>query len=114
MLSYPAMSVLHRGQRDRGVTTDWPAGMREMHTFRKLPTMRPITPMRIMNCGVIEAEDPAAGAEAWTLETTTRVRSWRHRRTARAWDRLEFRQDQPPGSVPSILREGALWRRENR
>ena len=35
------MGVWQRGQREPGETMDWPSGMREMHTLRKLPMMIP-------------------------------------------------------------------------
>jgi hypothetical protein len=35
------IGVRHRGQREPGETIDWPSGMREMHTLRKLPMMIP-------------------------------------------------------------------------
>jgi hypothetical protein len=35
------MGAKQRGQREPGETMDWPSGMREMHTFRKLPMMIP-------------------------------------------------------------------------
>ena len=41
MLSYGRMGFWHRGQRDAGETTERPSGMREMHTFRKLPITMP-------------------------------------------------------------------------
>jgi hypothetical protein len=41
MLSYGLISLPHFGQRDAGLTTDFPAGSRLMHTFRKLPTISP-------------------------------------------------------------------------
>ncbi len=43
MLSYQEMGVPQPGQRDRGRTTDSPAGTRAMTTFRKLPTTAPTT-----------------------------------------------------------------------
>jgi len=41
MLSEAAMAAPQRGQRERGVTTDWRRGSRWMQTLAKLPTMRP-------------------------------------------------------------------------
>jgi hypothetical protein len=35
------MGARQRGQRERGDTMDWPSGMREMHTLRKLPIIIP-------------------------------------------------------------------------
>jgi hypothetical protein len=35
------MGVKQRGQREPGETMERPSGMREMHTFRKLPIMIP-------------------------------------------------------------------------
>src|SRR5271170_1153690 len=40
-LSYGLMDVRQRGHRDPGATIESPSGMREMHTFRKLPTTIP-------------------------------------------------------------------------
>ncbi len=41
MLSYQAIGAAHRGQRERGRTTDSSAGRRWMQTLRKLPTQAP-------------------------------------------------------------------------
>src|SRR5687768_12982069 len=41
--SIAGMGRSHFGQRDRGFTTDNPAGHRPMHTFRNEPTQRPMT-----------------------------------------------------------------------
>src|SRR5258708_39909333 len=41
ILSYGAIALPHLGQLDAGRTIDLSAGMRRMHTFRKLPTTRP-------------------------------------------------------------------------
>jgi hypothetical protein len=41
MLSYGAIAFPHLGQLDAGRTIDLSAGMRKMHTFRKLPTTSP-------------------------------------------------------------------------
>ena len=35
------MGVRQRGQREPGETMETPSGMREMHTFRKLPITMP-------------------------------------------------------------------------
>ncbi len=35
------MGALQRGQREAGETTDSPSGIREMHTFKKLPITMP-------------------------------------------------------------------------
>jgi hypothetical protein len=35
------IGVSQRGQREPGETIDNPSGIREMQTFKKLPTMRP-------------------------------------------------------------------------
>ena len=43
MLSRAAISVPHRGQRERGLTTDSPAGTRAITTLRNEPTSRPTT-----------------------------------------------------------------------
>ncbi len=40
-LSYGLIGVLQRGQREAGETMDSPSGMREIHTFRKLPMTMP-------------------------------------------------------------------------
>src|SRR5271167_5220886 len=40
-LSYGLMGVKQRGHRDPGATIESPSGMREMHTFRKLPITIP-------------------------------------------------------------------------
>lgn len=40
-LSYGLIGVWHRGQRELGETTESPSGMREMHTFKKLPITIP-------------------------------------------------------------------------
>src|SRR5208282_640439 len=42
-LSYGAIGFPHLGQCEGGRTMDSPAGIRRMHTFRKLPTTRPST-----------------------------------------------------------------------
>ena len=41
MLSYGAIGFPHFGQLDAGRTMDFSAGMRRMHTFRKLPMTMP-------------------------------------------------------------------------
>src|SRR5271163_3067372 len=40
-LSYALIGVKQRGQREPGATIESPSGMREMHTFRKLPITIP-------------------------------------------------------------------------
>src|SRR5260221_14687130 len=40
-LSYQAMGARHLGQRERGCTSDSPAGRRATTTFKKLPTAPP-------------------------------------------------------------------------
>jgi hypothetical protein len=40
-LSYGLMGVRQRGQRELGATMLKPSGMREMHTFKKLPITIP-------------------------------------------------------------------------
>src|SRR4051794_7126326 len=61
MLSYHAISDLQDGHRDRGATTDWPAGRREMQTLRKLPIIRPNRPM-INNGKTVTARSSCAAA----------------------------------------------------
>ena len=41
MLSFHFKFVLHQGQRDGRVTTVSPRGIRQITTFRKLPTVAP-------------------------------------------------------------------------
>ncbi len=48
----------HRGQRDPGETTESPAGIREMQTFRKLPMTMP---NRKKKNGITDLTVPQAG-----------------------------------------------------
>src|SRR5688572_19891947 len=48
MLSYQAIILPQPGQRDRGLTTDSSLGQRWMQTFRKLPSIRPKKPPKII------------------------------------------------------------------
>src|SRR6266699_2710973 len=54
MLSRHAIGCLHEGHRERGRTTDWPVGMRKLQTFRKLPSMAPNAPARIIKKGSVK------------------------------------------------------------
>jgi hypothetical protein len=57
MLSYQAISLSQRGQRDRGETTEMPSGTRAMTTLRKLPTL---APKRTDQSAAVQASGPGS------------------------------------------------------
>ena len=62
MFSYHASGRSHAAHRDEGQTIERPRGSRWMHTFRKLPTARPIAANTTMPTASVTADLPAAWA----------------------------------------------------
>src|SRR2546428_12225674 len=70
-LSYQAIGVAQRGQREPGRTTDSSAGRRWMHTFRKLPMQAPTVKVSAKS-----GQAPAAAAGSGTIPEMTWVNGY--------------------------------------